>query len=59
VPTLILDGWEEEAIYPAHDYEMAELIPGAELTLMPDVGHFAMFATPEMFNSIVLNYLSR
>lgn len=59
VPTLILDGWQEEAIYPAHDYEMAELIPGAELTLMPGVGHFAMFATPEMFNSIVLNYLSR
>ncbi|MCL4250035.1 MAG: alpha/beta fold hydrolase [Anaerolineae bacterium] len=59
VPILFLDGWEEEAIYPAHDYEMAELVPGAELTLMPDVGHFAMFATPEMFNSIVLNYLSR
>jgi pimeloyl-ACP methyl ester carboxylesterase len=59
VPTLILDGWEEEAIYPAHDYEMSELIPGSELTLMPDVGHFAMFATPEMFNSIILDYLSR
>lgn len=59
VPTLILDGWEEEAIYPAHDFEMAELIPVAELNLMPGVGHFAMFATPEMFNSIVLNYLGR
>lgn len=59
VPILFLDGWEEEAIYPAHDYEMAELVPGAELTLMPDVGHFAMFATPDVFNSIVLNYLSR
>ncbi|MCK6580705.1 MAG: alpha/beta hydrolase [Anaerolineae bacterium] len=59
VPTLILDGWDEEAIYPSHDYEMAELIPTAELLLMPNVGHFAMFATPETFNSIVLNYLSR
>ncbi|MBL8134541.1 MAG: alpha/beta fold hydrolase, partial [Anaerolineae bacterium] len=59
VPTLILDGWDEEAIYPAHDFEMAELIPTAELLLMPNVGHFAMFATPETFNSIVLNYLSR
>jgi pimeloyl-ACP methyl ester carboxylesterase len=38
---------------------MAQLIPGAELQLMPGVGHFAMFKTPEMFNSIVLNYLSR
>ena len=59
VPTLILDGKEEEAIYPAHDFEMAELIPGAELNLMPGVGHFAMFLTPDMFNSIVLNYLGR
>jgi pimeloyl-ACP methyl ester carboxylesterase len=58
-PTLILDGWEEEAIYPEHAFEMAGLIPGAELLLMPDVGHFAMFATPEAFNSIVLEYLSR
>ncbi len=59
VPTLILDGWQEEAIYPQHDFDMAELIPNAELTLMPGVGHFAMFLTPEMFNSIVLNYLGR
>ncbi len=59
VPTLILDGKEEEAIVIAHVVKMAELIPGAELTLMPGVGHFAMFATPEMFNSIVLNFLSR
>jgi pimeloyl-ACP methyl ester carboxylesterase len=58
-PTLILDGWEEEAIYPEHAFEMAGLIPGAELLLMPDVGHFAMFQTPDTFNSIVLEYLSR
>jgi pimeloyl-ACP methyl ester carboxylesterase len=59
IPTMILDGKEEEAIYTEHAFEMAELIPGAELALMPNVGHFAMFQTPEMFNSIVLNYLSR
>jgi pimeloyl-ACP methyl ester carboxylesterase len=58
-PTLILDGWQEEAIYTEHAFEMASLIPTAELQLMPGVGHFAMFHTPEMFNSIVLNYLSR
>ncbi len=58
-PTLILDGWDEEAIYPEHAFEMASLIPTAELTLMPGTGHFAMFQTPEMFNSIVLEYLGR
>lgn len=58
-PTLILDGWQEEAIYTEHAFEMASLIPTAELQLMPGVGHFAMFHTPDMFNSIVLNYLGR
>ncbi|MFN8378231.1 MAG: alpha/beta hydrolase [Anaerolineae bacterium] len=58
-PTLILDGWQEEAIYPQHDFDMAELIPNGELTLMPGIGHFAMFLEPDMFNSIVLNYLGR
>jgi pimeloyl-ACP methyl ester carboxylesterase len=58
-PVLILDGWDEEAIFPAHNFEMAELIPNAELTLIPNTGHFAMFQMPETFNSIVLNYLSR
>lgn len=59
VPTLILDGWQEEAIFPEHNFEMAKLIPNAELTLVPNTGHFAMFQMPETFNSIVLNYLSR
>lgn len=59
VPTLIIDGWQEEAIYAEHAFEMAQLIPNAELVLMPGVGHFAMFLTPDMFNSIVLNYLGR
>lgn len=59
VPVLILGGWQEETVYPQHEFDMAELIPTAELTLMPGVGHFAMFLTPDMFNSIVLNYLGR
>ncbi|MFN8531879.1 MAG: alpha/beta fold hydrolase [Anaerolineae bacterium] len=57
VPTLFIDGWQEEAIYPAHDYEMSELVPGSTLILLPDVGHFAMFLTPELFNGYVLGYL--
>lgn len=59
VPILFLDGWQEEAIYPAHNFEMSELVPGSELHLMPNVGHFAMFLTPDMFNEIVLDYLAR
>jgi pimeloyl-ACP methyl ester carboxylesterase len=58
VPTLILDGIEEEAIYPEHDLEMAELIPGADLFLMGSVGHFAMWEKTEEFNRVILDYLS-
>ncbi len=59
VPTLILDGIQEEAIYPEHDLEMAELIPGADLVLMGGVGHFAMWEKTEEFNHIILDYLGR
>lgn len=56
-PFLILDGEQEEAIDLNQTKLMALLIPGAELVLMPDTGHFAMFEQPEEFNQIVLDYL--
>lgn len=59
VPTLILDGLEEEAIYTEHALEMAHLIPTADLFLMSNIGHFAMFDKADEFNHIVLDYLSR
>ncbi len=59
VPTLILDGMQEEAIYPEHNLEMAKLIPDAELVLMGSVGHFAMWENTEEFNHIILDYLGR
>jgi pimeloyl-ACP methyl ester carboxylesterase len=58
VPALILDGAEEEFIYPEHTARMAELIPGAELVIMPGTGHFAPFAQPAEFNRIVLEFLA-
>ena len=59
VPTLILDGMEEEAIYPEHALEMASLIPNADLYLMGGIGHFAMWDKTEDFNHIVLDFLGR
>jgi pimeloyl-ACP methyl ester carboxylesterase len=58
VPTLILDGLQEEAIDPAHDLEMALLIPNADLVLMGGIGHFAMWDKAEAFNDIILDYLA-
>ena len=58
VPVLVLDGAKEEFIKPEHTKRLAELIPGAELVIMPDTGHMAPFARPEEFNQIVLDYLA-
>jgi pimeloyl-ACP methyl ester carboxylesterase len=57
VPVLILDGAEEELVKPDQPVRMAELIPGAELVLIPDTGHFAPFAKRDEFNRIVLTFL--
>jgi pimeloyl-ACP methyl ester carboxylesterase len=56
-PILILDGAKEEAIDLNQTKLMALLIPTAELKIMPDTGHFAMFEQPDEFNQIVLDYL--
>jgi pimeloyl-ACP methyl ester carboxylesterase len=58
VPTVIFDGEHDEAIEPAHTAEMAELIPGAELVIMKDASHFAMWQQPDAFNATVLEFLA-
>lgn len=56
-PFLILDGAKEEAIDLNQTKLMALLIPNAELMIMPDTGHFALFEQPEEFLKIVQDYL--
>ena len=56
-PFLILDGAKEEAIDLNQTKLMALLIPDAELVIMPDTGHFALFEQPEEFTKIVLDFL--
>ncbi len=58
-PVLILDGKEEEVIYTDHTKEMADLIPTAELTIVPGTGHFGVWEKPEAFNHIMLDFLAR
>ncbi len=58
VPMLILDGDNDGLIYTEHTIEMAGLIPGASLTLIPGTGHFAPWEKPEEFNRIVLEFLA-
>ena len=56
-PFLILDGEKEEAIDLNQTKLMWRLIPGAELALMPDTGHFALFEQPAEFSQITLDFL--
>jgi pimeloyl-ACP methyl ester carboxylesterase len=59
VPMLILAGESDEGVLTEHTYEMARLIPTAELTFMSDTGHYAIWEKPEEFNEIVLEFLGR
>ena len=56
-PVLVVTGEDEEAIHDRHTREMAELIPTADLELIPGTGHFACWEKPEEFNRIVLDHL--
>jgi pimeloyl-ACP methyl ester carboxylesterase len=57
VPTLVLGGQQEEAIYPTHIEELSKKIPNSKLIMMPKTGHFAMLEKPEKFNEIVRSFL--
>jgi pimeloyl-ACP methyl ester carboxylesterase len=57
VPVTISDGEHDEAIRQEHNKEMAELIPGAKLDILPGVSHFAMLQKPDEFNAAVLEFL--
>ncbi len=57
VPTMIADGAHDEGIRQEHTKELAALIPGATLLILPDVSHFAMWQNPAEFNQAVLDFL--
>lgn len=56
-PTLVVCA-EDDYLTPAYfSREIASLVPGAELRLMPRGGHVCSQTMPEEFNSIVLPFL--
>jgi 3-oxoadipate enol-lactonase len=57
VPTLVLVG-EHDAIAPPHlSRELAGLIPGAQLVVIPDAGHLPNEENPAAFNQAVRTFL--
>jgi pimeloyl-ACP methyl ester carboxylesterase len=59
VPTLVVWGENDGLIPPAHGARYRELIPGAELVLIPDCGHIALREQPERAAAAILAFLDR
>lgn len=58
-PSLVIAGAEDGSAPPVAGERIAGLIPGASLAVMPGVGHFPPFETPEAFNALLRNFLVR
>jgi pimeloyl-ACP methyl ester carboxylesterase len=56
-PVAIVDGDHDEAIRRDHTDYLARSIPGAELIILPEASHFAMFQQPREFNEAMLGFL--
>lgn len=56
-PTVIADGQFDEAIKQEHTAELAKLVPGARLLIMPNVSHMAMWQNPDLFNREMTAFL--
>ncbi|MCJ8054893.1 alpha/beta hydrolase [Shinella curvata] len=59
IPVAIVLGEHDEFIRPEHAAYLANTIPGATLTSLPGVSHFAPLQRPALFNHAVLHFLDR
>ncbi|MGH2851630.1 MAG: alpha/beta fold hydrolase, partial [Solirubrobacteraceae bacterium] len=55
-PTLVLAGALDLICGPAHGRVIADAVPGAELVVIPDSGHFIAAEAPERFRAEVLRF---
>ena len=58
VPTLVMVGESDWLIPPSASRVIAEGIPGAELVVIPDAGHFSLVERPEAYADAVRPFLS-
>jgi pimeloyl-ACP methyl ester carboxylesterase len=57
VPVTIVQSENDEFIKCEHAEYLARAIPGATLTLLPGVSHFAPLQRPRLFNAAILEFL--
>ena len=58
LPTLIIAGDEDRVLPTALTRSMAARIPGAKLVFMEGVGHFPNLEQPDVFNQVVLDFIT-
>ena len=58
VKTLVLGGDKDGPNFPERAKHIADTIPGAELVLIPGVGHVPHFESPDLFYKALLKFLN-
>lgn len=59
VPTLVLVGEDDKLIPPEHSKEIASLIPGADLVVVPNCGHSSTLEQPDRVSSALTTWMQR
>lgn len=59
VPTLLIWGGRDRAVFPQSAEPLKAQFHNAELVIIPDAGHLPYEEVPEEFNRIVLDFLDR
>ena len=59
MPALVIWGDLDTTTPLAQGRRLAEVIPGAELAVMPGVGHMPQIEDPPAFNQLLVEFLQR
>lgn len=59
VPTLVMVGEEDVISPPAEAREMTDLLPSAQLELIPKAGHLTPYENPQATNAAILRFLDQ
>jgi pimeloyl-ACP methyl ester carboxylesterase len=58
LPTMVVWGEDDRIIPNTHGSSAAELVPGCRFELVPDAGHYPHEDDPELFASLVADFIS-